>query len=150
MRAVAETSAGRTIMEPTPLNDDTDSPYDIQNEPSTFSDNDFEAVVQEIRDITDAAERRRQVSTVPVGAKSDEQFPMSNIFCEMIDSEDRGIEDEPQFPDHDAVLTDAIVEDRLLADYLHSRSQSHYENKSTSPLGNAYCPRRIVRLMKKF
>ena len=131
MRAVAETSAGRTIMEPTPLNDNTDSPYDIQNEPSTFSDNDFEAVVQEIRDITDAAERRRRVSTVPVGAKSDEQFPMSNIFCEMIDSEDRGIEDEPQFP----VLTDAIVEDRLLADYLHSSSQSHYENERTSPLG---------------
>jgi hypothetical protein len=132
MRAVAETSAGRKIMEPTAFNDTKNSPYDVQNEPSTLSENDFEAVVQEIRDITDAAERRRRVVTVPVVAKSDEPFPMSSIFCEMIDSEDRGIEDKPQFPDHDTVLTDTIVEDRLLADYLHSRS---HENESASSLG---------------
>lgn len=135
MRAVAETPAGRKIMEPTAFDDTTNSPYDVQNEPSTLSENDFEVVVQEIRDITDSAERRRRVATVPVVSKNNEQLPMSNIYCEMIDSEDRGIEDELQYPNHDAVMTDAIVEDRLLADYLHSRSRSHQENECTSPLG---------------
>ena len=136
-------------MEHTAFNDTTNSPYDVQNELSTFAGNDLEAVVQEIRDITDAAERRRRVVTVPVVAKSDEPFPMSNIFCEMIDSEGRGIEDEPQFPDHDTVPTDTIVEDRLLADYLHSRSQLHHENESASSLGTHIAPLRIVRLMKE-
>jgi hypothetical protein len=135
--AVAGTSTEWNIMESTD---------DVQNDLSTFSEDDFEAVVQEIRDITDATERRRRVETVPI-ANSDEQFPVSNPFDDIIDpdssrrgdvhiianqisAQDRGIVDEPQSPDH-TVLTNAIVEDRLLADYLHSRSQSHHESEIT-------------------
>lgn len=138
IRAVAETSTGQDVTEPA-LDDNENPPLD---DSLRFREEDFEAVAREIRHITNAAGRRLRVATIPIATMSDQQ---SSHYDEIIDPDnarssdvhvitnhilvqDRGIEDETQSSDHDAVLTNAVVEDRLLADYLHSRSQSHHEN----------------------
>ena len=142
IRAVAEISTGREVTE-SALDDNEDASLDVQDGLLRFPEEDFEAVTREIRGITNAAGRRLRVATVPITAKSDQQ---SSHYDEIIDPDragtndvhvitnqisvqDRGTEDELQSPDHDAVLTNAIVEDRLLADYLHSRSQPHHETE---------------------
>ncbi|KAF8343365.1 hypothetical protein F5887DRAFT_1075923 [Amanita rubescens] len=142
IRAVAETSTGREVTE-SALDDNENPPLDAQDGQLRFPEEDFEAVTREIRGITNAAGRRLRVATVPIAAKSDQQ---SSHYDEIIDPDsagtndvyvitnqisvqDRGIEDEPQSPDHEAVLTNAVVEDRLLADYLHSCSQPHHETE---------------------